>query len=390
MKKVFFILLLIYMTPLAAQTQQDDAAPIDSVNKPGWLERYRLKNAEKAKKGEFMITPMAGPGYTPELGFSLAGGALMSFKTNKSDSLLQRSSIPMTVGISSTGAVFVSSKATTFWLQDRLRVNADIWFKHMPDNYFGVGYDKNSTIPKSDSTTQYDRLWFQINPQVFWEIKENYFIGGALDINYTKGKNPATLVADDPNYTAYNDRPFNAGLGLHAMIDSRDIPVNAWKGWYLLAQAMIYGHYLGGQNNYQVFNVDVRHYIQLFKPGQTLALQIRGRAATDQVPYGEMSQLGTPFDLRGYLWGQYRDKCMLFGIAEYRHSFYKRDGKRSPHGLVGWIAGGSIAPDLGFHDWLPNGGIGYRFEVQPRMAVRLDMGFGKNSRGFYFNFNEAF
>ena len=39
-------------------------------------------------------------------------------------------------------------------------------------------------------------------------------------------------------------------------------------------------------------------------------------------------------------------------------------------------------------------GVGYRFEVQPRMNLRLDVGFAKELDGWqpaiYFNFNEAF
>lgn len=376
--------LFIHVGSLHSQAKEDTTKHLN------WLQRRAVIKAEKEKQGDMIITPVIGPGYTPELGFSIAGGALISFKTKKSDPGLQRSSVPITVGFSSTGAFFVSSKVTTFWLSDKLRVNADFWFKNMPDNYFGVGYDKISGTPKSDTTTLFDRKWFQLNPQVYWEFKPNYFIGGAVDINYTKGSNPSAGVAEDPYYSAYNDKPFNTGLGAQVMIDSRDIPVNAWKGWYVMAQAMIYGHYLGGQNNYQVYNVDARHYIQLFKPGQTLAMQIRGRVSDGHVPYGEMSQLGTPFDLRGYLWGEYRDNNMLFGIVEYRHSFYKKNGERSRHGLIGWVGTGSIASDWGFDHWLPNGGIGYRFEVQPRMAIRLDFGLGKDTQGFYFNFNEAF
>ncbi len=385
MKRIsVFILSFLFVTTAFSQTENDTLQHLN------WFKRYQMKQAIREKEGSLMVTPVLGPGYTPELGFSLAGGALFSIKTDKTDSLLQRSSFPVTAGFSSTGALFIQSKVTTYWMHDKLRVNADIGFKNMPDNYFGVGYGNGSNVEKSDSTTRYDRLWFQVNPQVFWQFSPTYFIGGALDINYTQGEDPSAGVAADENYIKYNDNPFNVGLGAHFMIDSRDIPVNAWKGWYLLAQATVYGHYLGGQNNYQVLNLDARHYIQLFKPGQTLAMQVRGRFAIGDVPYGEMSQLGTPFDLRGYLWGQYRDKSMLFGIAEYRHSFYKSNGERSKHSLIGWVSGGSIAPDLAFNHWLPNGGIGYRFEVQPRMAIRLDFGIGKDTRGFYFNFNEAF
>ncbi len=385
MKKILlFTIAIAVASVLQAQTSQ---TPSDTLTK---RELRKLKRAEKVREGKFLITPLVGPAYTPELGFTIAGGILTSWRTDKTDSTLQRSSAPINVGWGSNGAVFVSSKLTTFWNHDKIRANADVWFKNMNDNYFGVGYDTNEHTSKSDTTTQYKRQWFQVKPQVLWQFKKKYCIGGILDLNYTKGKNPCEQVANDPYYVKYNDQPFNSGLGIIIQIDSRDIAVNAWKGWFVDVDATFYGHYLGGQNNYQVYNIDVRHYIKIVKPGHTLALQLRSRFAVNDVPYGEMSELGTPFDLRGYLWGQYRDKSMLFGIAEYRHTFYKKDGKPSKHGVVGWIAGGSIAPDVAFKNWLPNGGIGYRLEVQPRMNLRLDFGLGKNTRGFYFNFNEAF
>jgi len=109
------------------------------------------------------------------------------------------------------------------------------------------------------------------------------------------------------------------------------------------------------------------------------------------IPYGEMSLLGTPFDLRGYTWGRYRDKSMIFFIGEYRHMFEKASGELSKHGMVARMGTGSIAQDpSGFSNWLPNFGFGYRFEVQPRMNLRVDIGIGRETSGFYFNFNEAF
>jgi hypothetical protein len=85
---------------------------------------------------------------------------------------------------------------------------------------------------------------------------------------------------------------------------------------------------------------------------------------------------------------------MVFAIAEGRYTFLKADQSLSQHGAVAWIATGTIF-DQGLTDgtdlgWLPNFGFGYRFEVQPRMNVRLDIGIGRESSGIYFNFNEAF
>ena len=66
-------------------------------------------------------------------------------------------------------------------------------------------------------------------------------------------------------------------------------------------------------------------------------------------------------------------------------------GNISRHGAILWTGAGSVGTTAkDFQSWLPNFGIGYRLTVQPRMNLRLDYGFGRESSGFYFNFNEAF
>ncbi len=363
-----------------------------SPKKEPWMQRMRERSEAKERSGAFMITPLVGPGYTPEMGFTIAGGVLMSLRTDRSDPALQRSSFPLNIGYGTNGAFFVNSKIATFWFHDQLRVYADVNFKNMKDNYFGIGYESARNTPKGSTTTAYKRLWMQFNPRFMWQFRPHLFAGAGLDLNYTKGKEACDQVAADPTYAKYNDRPFNSGLSANFQYDSRDVAVNAWKGLFAEVAASFYGGYLGSDNTYQIYSVDVRKYIPIVRPGHTLALQVRGRFGNGDVPYGEMSQLGTPFDLRGYLWGEYRDKSMFFAIAEYRHTFYRRNGRPSAHGLVGWVATGSVANSpAAFSYWLPNGGVGYRLQVQPRMNLRLDFGIGVGGQhGFYFNFNEAF
>jgi len=353
--------------------------------------KRKAKKQEKIDKGKFMILPLAGPAYTPELEFTLAGGIMMSYKTNPKDSLIQRSSSPLMLGISSTGAYFIGSKVTTFWLHDKLRIYADLNFKNMPDNYWGVGYNEGYETEKGDTTTAYTRTWWQIYPNFLWQFRKHYFAGPLLDFNYTQGSEASLEVEEDPYYQEYNDKPFNSGLGLVLQYDSRDIPVNAWGGAFIELSAAFYGPYLGGDNTYQAVTVDLRKYWKIKREGQTIAGQLKGRFCTGDVPYGEMSQPGTPFDLRGYTWGRYRDESMVFAIAEYRLMFRKKDESVSPHGVVGWIGVGTLGETVqDFGEWLPSIGVGYRLEVQPRMNLRIDIGFGKETMGFYFNFNEAF
>jgi outer membrane protein assembly factor BamA len=386
MKKTITAVILIILIIAGSQTLLSQELTKDEKKA-----QRKAKKQEKEASGKLLITPLAGPAYTPELGFTIAGGIMTSFKTDKSDSLIQRSSAPIMLGFTSTGAYFIQSKWTTFWLNDKLRIYSDLNYKNMPDNYWGVGYDAAYNAYKSDTTTKYTRSWFQFNPKILWQFRKHLFIGPAINLNYTKGEDACQAVAEDPTYSKYNEKPFNSGLGVVFQFDSRDIPVNAWKGTFVELSATFFGSYIGGQNNYQVYDFDIRKYFKIKKPGHTLALQLRGRFGYNDMPYGEMSQLGTPFDLRGYTWGRYRDNSMLFALAEYRHMFYKNSGEVSRHGAMLWTGAGSIGTTASdFQNWLPNFGVGYRLTVQPRMNLRLDYGFGRASSGFYFNFNEAF
>ena len=354
-------------------------------------EQRSNKKQMKVEQGKPLFTPLAGPAYTPEMGFTIAATLMTSFKTNKEDSLIQRSSAPIVFGGSSTGALFFSTILTSYWFEDKLRILADVWYKDMPDHYWSVGYDNAYNTQKSDSTTAYQRLWWWLNPSFLWQFKPNYFLGLNVDFNYTKVTDPSIGVVEDPRYTEYGSENLNAGIGIIALYDSRDIPVNAYSGTLVDLQSTFYSSAFGSDNNYQIYQVDLRQYFQVDRKGKTVALQFKTRIGVGDVPYGEMSQLGTPFDLRGYTWGRYRDKSMVFFLGEYRHMFEKQSGELSKHGVVAWMGTGSIADDPSlFEHWLPNFGFGYRFEVQPRMNVRVDIGIGKETSGFYFNFNEAF
>jgi hypothetical protein len=386
MNKTLLILLGLMLTGLTYGTLS-----AQEISKEEKKAVRKARKQEKIDSGKLMITPLAGPAYTPELGFTIAGGIMTSFKTNKSDSLIQRSSAPLMIGVSSTGAFFFQSKWTTFWLEDKLRIYADANFKTMPDHYWGVGYEEAWNQVKSDSTTAFSRDWIQFYPKVLWQFRKNWFAGGILNLNYTRGNDACEVVANDPYYSKYNPRPFNSGLGVIFQYDSRDVPVNAWKGTFVELAATFFGSYLGGQNDYQVYEFDIRKYQQIKRPGQTLAFQLRGRFGMNDIPYGEMSQPGTPFDLRGYTWGRYRENSMLFALAEYRLMFLKKNKELGRHGVVLFAGAGAIGREVSeFTDWLPCVGIGYRLEVQPRMNLRIDFGFGLESTGFYFNFNEAY
>ncbi len=360
-------------------------------------EQRAAKKVQKITDGKFLISPIVLPGYTPELKFAIGAGGIISWRNSKTDNTLPRSNIPFSVAISSTGALVINLRPATYWASDNFRLNSNIWYKNMPDNYWGIGYKNGFETPKSDSTTAYDRKWFQFSGDPIYRVKGDFFAGLSFDANYIKGSDASAGVLEDPNYIVYNERPFNAGIGPTFLYDSRDVSANAYKGLLLRASGTFFGPYLGGDNKYQVYLLDYRQYQSVGKKqGRVIAWQLLSRLTFGEVPYGEMSQLGTPFDLRGYTWGQYRDKSMFFCLVEYRHKFYKSDGKPSKSGFVAWVGSGTIF-DLEQNSdynaqakWLPNFGVGYRFELQPRLNLRIDFGIGRKTIGLYFNMTEAF
>lgn len=358
------------------------------------LSRKEARNLDRQRKieqGKLMSFPFAAPAYTPELGPTLVGVMMFSFKTDPSDTIIQRSSTPVNLGISTRGSYFLNTIISTFWLEDKMRIFGEIRFRNMPDHYWGVGYDNAISNSEGSETTAYTRSFWKISPQLLWQFKRNFFLGLNIDYNRTAALDVNPLMAIDPDYLRDGNRNFNSGLGLILRYDTRDVPVNPWKGMLVDLQTVAYRETFGGMNNYSVYQLDFRGFQPIHRPGSTLAIEFKTRITTGDVPFTDLSMLGSPYDLRGYYLGHYRDRSMIFGIAEYRHQFQKRDGSLSRHGVVAWIGTGSIAPTPGeFNNWIPNGGFGYRFEVQPRMNVRAEIGFGKNSNGFYISFNEAF
>ncbi len=386
----FAMFLLVLNSGFSQESQVDEKKTEKELKKEERKEKRELKIAS----GKPLLFPIIAPGYTPELGGLLVVGGLISFKTNTSDTLIQRSSLPLSFSYSTRGSIVFNAFLKSFWLKDKLRIFGDFWYKDMPDHYWGVGYENGMDTPRSDSTTAYNRKWWWINPQVFWQFKKNLFLGVNIDFNSNKGFNASEGVANDSIYQEYNGRPFNSGIGIIIRLDSRDVPVDTHTGILFDLRTTFYGSFLGGQNNFRVYQVDYKQFVKIKNESQILGWFLKGRFSFGDVPYGEMSQLGSPFDLRGYYWGRFRDNNMIFFLSEYRHRFMNKKGNSTRHGPVIWAGAGTIFsnksdPSNNFK-LLPNFGVGYRLELLPRMNARLDFGIGKNSTGFYFNFNQAF
>lgn len=372
----------------------------DTLSKLSKREQRRIKVANR----NFHYNILGGPGYTPDFGLVVGGSSLMTFRLNPNDSTQKRSIIPLTFAFVIKGGMNVMVKPQLFFKKDKFRIFGTLSFKNTLENYYGVGYGTNKDYPRGEEMSEYRYKGFQVNPWFLFKLgKSNVFAGAQVDLNYDKIFNPANKMIEDPDYkesggTIDGYKNFSSGIGFLLTYDTRDIPVNAYKGTYLDLRGMIYNKTFGSDNNFYRFEIDYRQYKSLGKR-KVLAWNIQSRNVFGKdIPLLKYSLCGSPFDLRGYYLGQYRDKSSHLIIAEYRQMINTDKSNwikkiLSHMGYVGWTGCGFIGPNPGkIEGVLPNIGVGLRVEIQPRMNIRLDIGRNiKNKENlFYFNMTEAF
>jgi len=372
------------------------AISTDSIPRLAWKKNilhFSRNTSDPDIQQRFLLTPFLVPGYSPDIQFTVTAGGIFSFKTAKKDSILPRSSVPATLTYSTTGAFIASSNWVTFWFHDRLRINSLLQYRSLKDVYFGVGYASAISTAYPDSTS-YHRSYFVFQLRPLWRLGSSFFAGPILDYNQNILSDINPHMAKDPNYRQFGQTIINAGVGAAINYDSRDFPQNAYNGFYLSATYAFYGKTMGANTQFRALDVDSRIYLPLSsRKIRTLAFNWRSRYEFGETPFTAMASFGSPFDLRGYRYGQFRDRFFNYGIVEYRDRLYTSDNKPSRYGFVFWGGLGAIGQNISqsiFSSTLPNAGIGFRFEIQPRLNVRLDIGYSPSHSSVYFNFPEAF
>lgn len=363
------------------------------------------KSRKKRKDRNLRFSILGGPGYSPDFGALLGGSFLFTFKTNPKDSLLSRSVVPSSFALTQSGISMVI-RPQLFFKSDKMRLFGQFIYKRTNDNYYGVGFDTNKHRERGTEGTQFLSNTVIFQPNLMFRVAEKLYVGAAVDIGYEEMQDVAKGIQEDEWYlrqggTSKGLTNWITGVGVNLSYDTRDVPANAYKGLYLDFKAMSYLKALGGDYNYQTVDVDYRQYLPLKFLGKrrTLAWTVQTHNAFGDVPFTRMPLTGTPFDLRGYYQGQFRDKSSHIAVIEYRHMINIEDPdtriKRLVNklGFVAWGGVGAMGPTpFDIQGILPNFGAGIRIEVQPRMNFRMDIGRDPINKQnlLYFNMTEAF
>ena len=308
MKK--YLLICIYCLFIIAGNAQE--SPQDSLLRQQQTEK-ELKKQKKAARN-FHYNILGGPSYTPDFGLLIGGSALMTFRMNPKDTTMRRSVIPASVAFMFNGGLNLVVKPQLFFKNDRFRIFGQFTFKNTQENFYGVGYDTNKNYVRSDTTSQYRYSGIQINPWFLFRLGEsNFFAGPQIDITYDHIMDPAKYLVEQPDYkraggTADGYKDFSSGVGFLLTYDTRDVPANPYKGLYFDLRGLIYQKFLGSYSNFSHLELDYRQYKSVGKR-KVVAWTVQSKHSFGHnLPLNKYVLSGTPFDLRGYYMGQYRDK----------------------------------------------------------------------------------
>ncbi len=402
MKKyiLFFIALSVTFTTVA---KEESLAKTDSTTTT-ILTKKELHRQRVAQRN-FHYNILGGPSYTPDFGVLIGGSALMTFRMNPKDTTMRRSVVPMALAFMfEGGGLNLMVKPQLFFKDDKFRIFGVLNYKNTRENFYGIGYNTNKNYERSDSTSQYRYSGFQVNPWFLFRMgKSDIFFGPQIDISYDKLSEPAKYLPQQADYAAAGGdengyKNFSSGIGFLLSYDTRDIPANPYRGTYVDLRGIMYQKWLGSDKNFYRLELDYRQYKSVGQR-KVLAWTLQSKNTFGRhIPLTKYALSGTPFDLRGYYMGQYRDKSSHVALVEYRQMFNTDRStwlKRitSHLGYVAWGGVGFMGPTPGkIEGVLPNAGLGLRIEVQPRMNVRFDYGrnFVNKQSLFYFNMTEAF
>jgi outer membrane protein assembly factor BamA len=191
----------------------------------------------------------------------------------------------------------------------------------------------------------------------------------------------------------------SAGPSVNFVVDTRDNPINASRGWLASASyRTFFAGLLGGDSTWQQLNLDARAYTPISRGRRhKLALWVFGDLVVGGVaPYLDLPATGMDSygrSGRGYAEGRFRGERLLYGELEYR-------GTLTRNGLVGLVAfvntstlSSSESGERLLDHFATAGGAGIRLLVNKRSKTNLclDLGWGRQgSRGLYLAVQEAF
>lgn len=333
-------------------------------------------------KNSLLVAPLISN--TPETGWAFALAGVYIFKTNKKDSVLRSSTIPLGVAYTTRDQIIIAMAGSIFFPKENYILRLDNNYYKFPDKFWGIG---NGTFNRKYQGYSYEQIYF--NPQLSRRIIGKYYVGvgfeylQVIQLNYG-----ANSYFENDNVVGR--KPYKtAGLGILARYDNRNHAYSPTKGALINLEFYSASKWTGSDFEFQTLKFEVKKFTSIFKK-HVLGFHLMNVFNFGNVPYRSLAILGGNDIMRGYYAGRFRDKMVSAVQAEYRFPIWWRFG-----GVV-FLGTGQVADrfyDYSFDKLKYSYGTGLRFAVLPKekLNIRMDVGWGNhNSFNYYVIVAESF
>lgn len=255
--------------------------------------------------------------------------------------------------------------------------------KYLKNNFFGIGSDSDF-----EDKEVYTREPFEITLTASRGFSTT--LVGQLGLRYKTVENDnfeedSRLADTLPGLNT--GRATVASVYANLRYDTRDSFINPSSGLVLQGEAE-FAFNTGFTNvRYQRIAGWIQYYKRLLYPKTVLALRLNVQNLFgEEIPVQFLLPIGGGSTLRGSPQDRYLGKASALFNAEIRFPILWRFG-----GVVGYDAGKvwDSLGDFNLRNWAANPTFGLRFYMT-NFLVRLDIGLGRDSTGFYFNFGHVF
>ncbi len=361
--------------PVQTQVSAGVAASAQAETKP------KEGKKKREKRGSFVIAPI--PISNPALGSGLVPVVAFIFPITKSDKV----SPPSVVGtgglVTDNGSRAFALAAQLYFKQNRYKSTAIYARGNLNYDLYGSGVNQGLKLPLIQTGSLFHAEFLR---RIAWKffLGPRFLIGSSL-ITVAES---ATQFPSPPPDIGVNTHLTSLGIGL-----TRDTSPNRFyptSGTYFTFKSDFYSPVLGSKYTLQSSTGSFNKYWKIGER-QVLAYDAYGCATGGKPPFYMNCIYGSGNELRGYVAGKYFDRYMATTQIEERIALPFRLGVVGFGGIGEAIPGGDEFLFL-HNEFLPAGGVGFRFLLSKAYHVNLrsDFAWGKDGHTFILGIGEAF
>ncbi len=321
--------------------------------------------------------------YTPEVNLAFGGGGITYFRTSHRKDT-RPSKITLSAYYSINHQYLVYLYPVIFFNRNMDEASAEIYFENKIDKLYGIGNSSPDILNPAYGYTNFS---------IIAKFRREFISGLYLTAAYEFMNFHVIDTKENPylnNDVVYgSDGGVTSGLGYGLTYDNRDNVFYPSRGNLLEFYALHFAPMFGSDYKFNSFFFDLRSYHAITKDDNIIALQGFAALTTGDPPFYALPKLGGQHMMRGYFEGRYRDRNYLMAQVEYRKNlFWRFDGIL----FLGLGDVGNDFSDFGLSSikYSYGGGLRYILDEDEKLNVRVDIGFGKDTMGFYFGVEEAF